>query len=173
MKKTIFALGILCACNDAPATAQIDNGYAVVDGGPDVVVVYKVWWSSTLFSTPVSPGVSSEPQRAVKNTDYAYALVARGWDPASTDPPTSLVVVRSQTPLSVDRPDNLHIVVSPKSFVGDCASASVLSQDDADFITQRIFPGDFAGFQYDASKCTLTPKPSEAGADAGTDAATD
>lgn len=168
MNKPTVALYVLCACacNDDPATAQVDNAYGVMDGGAGSSVVYKAWWSSTLFTDPISPGASSDPQRAVTNTDVAYAIIARGWDPTSTDPPPSLVVLRSSTRLTVVRGDDLHLVVSPNTFVGDCAHASVLSQDEADFITERIFPGDFAGFHYDAASCTLTAAPT---LDGGTD----
>jgi len=165
MNNRVLMLCLLFACNDDPAFAQVDNGYATVDG----VVVYKAWWSSTLFSNPVSPSTSSEQQRTVTNTDYAYALITRGWDPTSTTPPASLVVVRSASALTVARGDTLQIVVSPETFRGDCGRASVLTQEETDFVTSRIFPGDFAGFRYDASTCTLTATPADAAGEAGAD----
>ena len=48
-------------------------------------------------------------------------------------------------------------LVSDATFVGSCAAGQPLSQDDADLVTQRIFPGDFAGLTYDARTCTMVP----------------
>jgi hypothetical protein len=43
--------------------------------------------------------------------------------------------------LPVGRSDTLTIAVSDGTFDGNCAAGSTLSQDDADFIMQRIFLG--------------------------------
>ena len=49
---------------------------------------------------------------------------------------------------------------------GSCAAHQSLPQEDADFITERIFPGEFANVLYDAKTCTSSPKPvPDAGAD--------
>ena len=60
-------------------------------------------------------------------------------------------------------------VVSDATFFGSCDAKQALSQGDADFITQRIFPGDFAKMIYDAKTCSSTPAP-DAGASAAGDA---
>ena len=81
-------------------------------------------------------------------------------------PPTALMVVKSKAPFSVGRGDLLHIAVSDQTFAGNCAAKEPLSQEDVDFITQRIFPAEFTGFTYDAKTCTMKPVPSDAGAGA-------
>jgi hypothetical protein len=53
--------------------------------------------------------------------------------------------------------ETLHIPVDDRAFIGNCASGSFLSQAQADFITQLIFPSDFASLRYDAASCTTTP----------------
>jgi hypothetical protein len=65
--------------------------------------------------------------------------------------------VKSSAKLAVTRGSTLTIGVSDATFVGRCAAGTALSQDDADFITQRIFPGDFAAVTYDAKTCAATP----------------
>ncbi len=153
-----------------PTNAVVDNGYPeLADGGdPSTqVVVYKAWYVTTLFTEPVLPAQSSDELRSVPATDTAYALLAPGWDPEGTAPPTSLIAVQSKSKLSVSRGDVLHLAVSDVTFTGNCAARQPLSQADADFITQRIFPGDFANATYDATTCTSTPVPAD---DAGTSA---
>lgn len=165
-----LALAFTGCDTEDPTTAVVDDGYPVLDDGGDVtkqVTVYKVWWVTSLFLDPVVPGAESAAQRTVPANDHAYALLAPGWDPASSTPPTNLVPVRSATTLTVKRGDTLHITVSDGTFVGNCAAGKSLSQDDADFITQSIFPGDFAAVTYDAKTCASTPLPSDGGADVG------
>ncbi len=156
------ALLTLGACETSePTTAVIDNAYPAVvaaDGGvaSEEVVVYQAWWAATLFDAPVRAGASSELRRTVPESDIVYAVLARGWDPASGLPPTRLVAVRSRGEITAKRGETLHIVVSPATFEGDCASGAPLSQADADFVTERIFPGAFANVTYDAATCTAT-----------------
>jgi hypothetical protein len=80
---------------------------------------------------------------------------------------------KSATKLSAARENTLHVRVSDGTFVGNCLAEKPLSQDDADFITQRIFPGEFAAVDFDAKRCTATPTTTDAGADAPTDAGAD
>jgi hypothetical protein len=94
--------------------------------------------------------------RVVKGSDYAYALLAPGWDPESGSPPSALLPVRTISKLSVDRGDTLRIVISDATVLGNCATGTPLAQADADFITQRIFPGEFVGQHYDAASCTVS-----------------
>jgi hypothetical protein len=145
---------------ETPTSAVVENAFpATADAGETSVnaqVIYQVWWRTTLFTAPVAPGATSEVERTVPGTDYAYALVAEGWDPESATLPTRLLALRSTDPLSVARGEILHISVGPSRFVGDCAAGMTLSEHDSDLITTRIFPGAFAGRRYDPATCTLT-----------------
>jgi hypothetical protein len=69
----------------------------------------------------------------------------------------------------------LSIPVEDTTFAGNCATGSFLSQQEADFITQVVFPSAqqgagweagpggehipnlFAGLRYDAATCALSP----------------
>lgn len=159
----VGVIGVLEGCETSdPTFAVIENRYAPPPDGGDAALqtaVYQGWWSVTLFTTPVAAGTTSDPQRAITSTDFAYALLAPGWDPASGTTPTTLVPVKSSAALHVKRGDTLHIVVSDEATTGDCAAGKPLSQEDADFITQRIFPGLFANVTYDAATCISTPTP--------------
>jgi hypothetical protein len=163
---------VTAACHtETPTSAVIENAYPTADDASDAskqTTVLKAWWATTLFLDPVPPGAASGLQRTVPDSDFAYAVLAPGWDPASTMPPTRLIPVRSAAKLAVRRGDTLDIAVSDLTFVGDCRAGKALSQDEADFITQRIFPGEFSGLQYDAKSCTSMPLERDAGtADAG------
>ena len=160
MRTLLLASLLLASCaTETPTSAVLDNGYAADDGGTNQVVVYRGWWFVTEFLDPVLPGASSGPERSVEGSDFAYVVLAPGWDPSSGAPPSVLLPVRSAGPLASTRGDTLHVLVSPTPFIGDCSSGSPLTQDDADFITHRIFPGDFARYTYDAKTCKLTARP--------------
>ena len=167
-----LVLGVAACETPDPTKAVVENGYPVIaDGGPPgaSVVVYKAWWAATLFNDPVAPGTTSDEQRSVPESDFVYALLAPGWDPESGSPPTKLIAVKSKQKLAATRGETLHILVSDGTFAGNCVANQPLSQEDADFITQRIFPGDFANVFYNAQSCApLVPAP-DPGADAGTD----
>ena len=163
-------LSTLAACETAdPTFAVVENAYPEVPDGGDPaerMVVYKVWWVATMFSDPVAPGVSSEEVRSVSAFGVAIALLAPGWDPESGAPPTTLIPVKSKEVLKVKRGETLRIKISDETFGGNCAAKQAMVQADADFITERIFPGDFANVHYDAKTCTRTPI---AAPDAGAD----
>jgi hypothetical protein len=149
----------LAACDTSdPTSAVVDNAY------PAPTVVYKVWWSVTLFADPVAAGAESDANRVVPGSDYAYALLAPNGDPTSSTPPATLIPVRTKGPLAVARGDTLHIAISDATVDGDCVAGSHLSHDEAQFIVQRIFPGEFAGADYDETTCTTTPRTSDGGA---------
>lgn len=158
------AASSLAACEtEAPTNAVVENTY--VDG-----VVYKTWWVTTLFDEPVPASASSSEQRSVPETGIAYALLAPGWDPASGTPPASLIPVRSKLPLTVGRGATLRIIVSDATFAGQCSAKQPLTQDEADFITQRIFPGELTDIAYDAATCRSTPiGANDAGAEGAND----
>lgn len=161
------ALSLVACDTENASSSVIDNAYpAAPDGDPaKQTVVYRAWWFATYYPAPVAAGASSEVQRAVPASDVAYAVLAPGWDPASTTAPAQLVIVKSRTPLAVARGELLHIAVSDATFTGSCAALEPLSQEEADFATQSLFPGVFAGKAYDARSCTTTDVP-DAGADA-------
>ncbi len=173
---------VMTACEtETPTTAVVENDYpAVSDGGDPAqeLSIYKVWYSTTVFLDPLAPGQESDSQRIVPASDHAYVLLAAGWDPSSTTTPAKLIPIRSTDAFTISRGGSLRIGVSDPAFVGNCGAGKPLSQDDADFITQRIFPGDFAAVEYDAKTCTSIPLPSdgrgdEGGTDAGGDAGLD
>lgn len=171
-----FMVAIGCETETA-TTVVVDNDYPAVPDGGDTsteTTVFKVWWVTSLLPDPVAPGNEGQPQRTVPNSDFAYAVLAPGWDPSSQVPPTRLIPAKSSIKLSVARGDMLHVHVSNGTFAGNCAAGQALSQDDADFITQRIFPGEFAGETYDAKSCSTSPIAVDGGSDARTnDAAPD
>jgi hypothetical protein len=157
-----------CETSD-PTNAVIQNAYPPVANGGNAAtqnVVYRGWWSVTLFANPGAAGATADPERAVASSDYAYVVLAPGWDPGSTTPPTSLLPMKSKAPVVANRGDTLSIVVSDQTFSGNCKTGTPLSQDDADFIASRIFPGQFAGVTYDAAHCMATAIERDAGVDA-------
>ena len=151
----------LAACETEDASkAVVENGYPRLAPGGDPanqIVVYRAWWVATYFPDPVAGGATSAEQRSVPASDYAYAVLAPGWEEATGTPPSELVVVKSKAPLSLARGETLHILVDDQTFAGRCVANQPLSQDEADLITQRIFPGEFAGMTYDAATCKLSP----------------
>ena len=162
----------LVACDTPdPTQAVVENAYpALVDGGDPATraVVYRAWFVTTLFKEAVLPGEASDEERSVPENDFVYVLLAPGWDPESGTPPAKLIALKSKAKLRAVRGDTLHITVSDRTFAGSCDGRQPLSQEDADFITTRIFPGDFANVTYDAKTCTTTPVPTDdAGVDAG------
>ncbi|CAN5924441.1 hypothetical protein BH11MYX4_BH11MYX4_39680 [soil metagenome] len=168
------ALSLVACDTETASSSVIDNGYPAppADGSDPAkqTVVYRAWWFATYYPAPIPGGASSDVQRAVPASDVAYAVLAPGWDPASTTPPPRLVVVRSKAPLAVARCDLLRIVFSDTTFTGDCAAGQPLSQDEADFVTQRIFPGVFTDMTYDAKTCTTREVTDAAAPDTGRDA---
>ncbi len=167
----VTALAFVTGCQTEDATmVVVDDDYpSVADGGDSSqeMTVFKVWWVASLLPDPVRPGNEGQPERTVPSTDFAYAVLAPGWDPSSATPPVELLPAKSTGKLGVARGDTLHVHVSDATFVGNCAVGNALSQDDADFITQRIFPGTFANVRYDAATCTSIPVQAADGGDAG------
>ncbi len=161
-------------CDQGPHTAVIlANGYPASAKAP--LVVYRAAWeniapgAAASFPTPIDPGSQSTPQVAEPTSgDTAYVVVAPGWDPELSATPASLVVLQSRVPIAATFNDTLTITVDDTTFAGNCAVGSVLGQDQADFITQRVFPCDFASLHYDAATCTLTPAGDAAAACSGT-----
>ena len=175
---TVFALALLatvpfgCAGfpDGAPKTSVVlENRYAPT--AKSALVVYDAYWLNVSFGVhplpsapspipgqPVAPGSSSEPQDTIPASadNTAYVVLAPGWDPASTTPPTSLVVLQSRSGFAVVLGDTLHIPVDDVTFEGNCAAGSHLTQDQTDFLTKIVFASDFAGHNYDASTCTTT-----------------
>ena len=165
----------LGGCDDTPTTAVVDNAFPASpsDGGglaPRGTAVYKVWWITTLFASPVAPGASSEIERTVPGDDYVYALLAPGWSPSDQVSPPHLIVARSANKLAVSAHEALHIVVSDDTFIGDCAAGHPLSAADAQLVVERIFPGALTG-AYDPATCTVS-RPDGEVSDAGADAVT-
>jgi hypothetical protein len=143
-------------CDQGPHTAAVlANGYPT---SATPRVVYRAVWENVAFPTPIEPGFQSLPQTAEPTSgDTAYVVLAPGWDPELSATPTSLVVLQSRVPIAASFDDTLTITVDDTAFAGNCAAGSPLPQPQADFITQVVFPCDFAAYHYDAATCTLTP----------------
>jgi hypothetical protein len=145
-------------CNiDTPYTYVIvDNDYPASATTP--LVVYRAYWEAVAFTAPVPPGSSSPQQSTVPASDEtAWVVLAPGWDPSSSSQPTSFVVLQSRSGFAVHLDDTLHIPVDDAHFAGNCAAGSALTQSQADFITQLVFPSIFQGLKYDAATCVATP----------------
>ena len=150
---TALALS-LTACNEDGSTAVVENR---LDGE---LSVQKTWFLTTLFADAVPAGERSTSERTSIGEDYAYALVGEAEAPAD-----EWLVMKSYDRFESERGEELTIRVSNDTFAGDCAAQAAISQEDADLVTQRIFPGEFAGFTYDAASCSFTAAISDAGAD--------
>jgi hypothetical protein len=157
------------ACDKPTTKVVLDNKYAA--SSSNALVVYQATWQAVSFQAadggPVialPPGASSNPQSTVSaSANAAYVVLAPGWDPTSPTEPTAFVVLQSKSGFAVHLNDTLHIPVDDTTFAGNCAAGSVLTQDQADFITQRIFPSVFATVTYDAATCKTTPLPDAGG----------
>jgi hypothetical protein len=152
-----FAVG----CDQEPdTTVVLDNHYP--SSGTTPLVIYRAYWQAAAFQDPVAPGGSSDAQSTVPASNTAYVLLAPGWDPDGSAPPTSFVVMQSRDELAVPLNGRLHIPVDDTTFIGNCDAGSSLSQTQADFIrtrifTENIFPDASLSFSYDALTCTTTP----------------
>jgi hypothetical protein len=145
-----------CDYIDTPYTyVVVDNNYAASAATP--LVVYQAYWQAVAFTTPVPPGSSSAPLSTVPaSANTAWAVLAPGWDPSSSSPPTTFVVMQSRSGFAVHLGDTLHIPVDDADFAGNCATGSALTQSQADFITQLVFPSVFQELKYDAATCMTT-----------------
>jgi hypothetical protein len=159
----LVLLALAGGCDQAPHTAVIlENGYPSSATQP--LVVYQAYWQAVAFTDPLEPGASSAPQTTEPTSaGTAYVVLAPGWDPELSATPTSFVVMQSSSDLSVSANYTLRIPVNDTTFAGNCAAGSFLTQAQADFITQRVFPCAFASFTYDAATCTVIPRAYDAG----------
>ena len=149
-------IALCCSGCDTPHTyVVLENNYP---RSTAPLVVFRAFWQAASFQTPVPPGSSSDLQDTVPaSANTAYAVLAPGWDVTSSTAPTSLIAVQSRNGFEVHLNHTLHIHVDDTTFVGNCASGSFLSPDQADFITQRVFASDFVGLRYDPASCTTAP----------------
>lgn len=152
-----LAIAVVLGCNAAPQTyVSLDDAYPA--STRPAAVVYGGWWQAVSFGDPIAPGESSGLQPTVPaSQNTAYVVLAPGWDPTSTTPPTAFVVLESRAGYAVSLGDTLHIPVDDTTFAGNCAAGSRLTQEQADTITQLVFPAIFAGLRYDAATCSTTP----------------
>ncbi len=140
-------------CDTPSTTVTFDNDYPQASGD----VVWRAQWQSVWFDQAILPGQSADPQPALPaSPNSAYVVLAPGWDPEGSAPPTSFVVLLSINGFDQHPNDALHIPVDDAHFFGNCAAGSRLSQAQADFVTQQIFRADFVGLHYDAATCTTT-----------------
>jgi hypothetical protein len=147
---------VAAACTEPPATTVVlVNDYP--PSRTNSLVVFGAYWQAVSFQDPIPPGSSSTPQETVPaSANTAYVVLAPGWDPVSPTPPISFVILQSRNGLGVQEGDTLDIAVDDTTFMGNCASGSFLSQSQADFISQLVFPSIFAKLHYDALTCRTT-----------------
>jgi hypothetical protein len=160
--RSLSAIGVTCAfaataCDTPHTDVVFDNDYPA---SPPALVVYRTAWQAVTLDDggSIAPGGSSDPQSTIAASEnLAYVVLAPGWDPTRGNAPTSFVVLQSRHGFAVHLNNTLHIPIDDATFVGNCAAGSFLSQTQADFITQLVFPGDFASIRYAAATCTTTP----------------
>jgi hypothetical protein len=147
-----------CGCETPQATVAIENAYPSTGASP--LIIYSAFWQAVAFQTPVVPGGSSGPQNTVPATaNTAYVLLAPGWDPTNSTPPTAFIVLQSESGFAAQLDEALDIRVDDSTFIGNCGAGSYLTREQADFITQRVFQSTFAGLTYDPATCTTTGGP--------------
>jgi hypothetical protein len=143
-------------CDTPHTDVVLDNDYPASQ--TDALVVYRATWQAITFQDPVAPGSSSDPRSTIAASENtAYVVLTPGWDPAGAAAPTSFVVLQSRQGFAVHLNNTLHIPVDDATFLGNCGAGSFLTQPQADFITQLVFPGVFTSLHYDAATCTTTP----------------
>jgi len=156
-----FFAAFLAACESPTANVMIDNNYSPVAATP--LVIYRAFWQAVPFTTPIPPGSSSNPQNTVPasaNTAYAILVPGLGTQPdGGLSSPPSFVALWSAVGFGVHLNQTLHIPVDDTTFEGNCAAGSFLSQDQADFITERVFAAEFSGLRYDPATCTTIGGP--------------
>lgn len=141
---------LAAGCDTPSTTVVVDNAYP--PSATDALVVARAFWLAASFATPIPPGASSAPQDTVAaSPNPAYVVLA--------PTPTSRVLLQSRQGFEAHWNTTLHIPVDDATFAGNCAAGSVLGQEQADFITERVFADDFAGLHYDAATCTTTGGP--------------
>jgi hypothetical protein len=162
----VLFLGAGCASFPVgpPQTAVIlDNDYA-----PSTkFVIHDAWWQDASFSgQAIEPGASSSAENTVPASanNTAYVLIAPGWDPDGGTAPTSFLLLQSRAGFAISLSEILHLPVDDEHFEGNCTAGSPLTQEQANFLTHVVFPGDFEGFAYDAATCTTIQR-GDAGAD--------
>jgi len=167
-----ISVSLAPACQSPhPSEALVRNDYPSAGESPGShTAVHRLWWSVVLFAESIPAGESSDAARVVPDDAYAYALLAP--DQPDDAGALDLIPVRSKRKLRVEQGHTLEIAVGSATFDGDCRLGAPLSQEDADFITQRIFPGEFRGLGYDAARCATTALEARATKDAQ-DAAAD
>jgi hypothetical protein len=155
-----FAASLAGGCagwpDNAPQTnAVLYNSYPASATNP--LVIYDAFWQVSFAGSPIPPGASSAPQQVVPTSgDTAYVVLAPGWNPSSSTPPTPFIVLESRSTYALALGSTLDIAVDDTAFEGDCAAGSTLTHAQADFLTQIVFADDFAGMSYDAATCRTT-----------------
>ena len=146
-----------CATSD-PTQAVVVNAFT------DDYTVLKVWYRSELFIETVPKGAESSEHRVTTGSEYAYAIVTKGYDSEAGVPTGPLVVVRTTKPLPVARGDTVRITLSEATTVAECFGSPRLGQAEYERIAQRIFPAETVP-DFDPTKCGALP-PGDGGSDA-------
>jgi hypothetical protein len=172
MHRALLSCGLVLAVMRLAPGCQGDLSQAVVVNEYPANVterytVYKVWYRSTLFLEPVSPGQESGALRIGPGTEPAYALLAPSFDVDSGM--RTLVPARTREPVQTGPGDTGRLVFSPTGALVGCGGPNGLSREDYDVITTRIFPNDVV-VPFDPSGCM---PPAQQAQDAGKPSVTD
>jgi hypothetical protein len=164
--RTLEAVAMLSAFTmvacDSDATVVLDNRYPSTSGEPQFV--YRAQFMQAQWDTAVPPQSSSVPESTLETSgDWAYVLLAPGWDARMDAGPQSFVVLKSYETIAAGAGKDVRIAIDDTTFRGRCAAGSFLTQVEADAITNAFFSDALDGFVYNASDCTTT-KVSDGGA---------
>jgi hypothetical protein len=143
MRKLVLLLA-LGACDGSDATyAAATNTFPTAPNAAPTSV-YKVWFRSTLFTEPITPGNDTPVHLVAPGGDVAYAVLAPGWnadDPDAGAPP-ALVGVRTTNGVFATKGEIARIELGPSTVRGACTGEPPLTKDEYDVIRDRIFPAE-------------------------------
>ena len=159
------ALRLAPGCQGDLSQAVVVNEYPA--NVPEPYTIYKVWYRSTLFLEPVSPGQESGASRIGPGTEPAYALVTPSFD--ADGGTRTLLPARTRNVVQTGSGDTGRLVFSPTAALVGCGGPNGLSREDYDIITTRVFPGDVV-VPFDPLGCTPQAQQAE---DAGQHSVTD
>lgn len=125
------------ACAPEPAKASVVNAFPAAS--PNTIV--KVWYRTTLFTDAIQPGDESAQKPVGTGSEPAYALIALDYDPeAGTS--SRKVPARTRDSIETKDDDQVKLTFGADTATGPCVGGTPMTQEEYDFIAQRIFPDD-------------------------------